>query len=95
MELNAAIEKIRKYLDGGSSVSIVVDVPDMPCLNVLRNVFNTGSNKFVDAGEYCSDDSLPQTDKLLNENDSILLFCEHFVNFFNFFRSYIGYIICI
>ena len=65
MELNAAIEKIRKYLDGGSSMPIVVDVPDMPCLNVLRNVFNTGSNKFVDAGEYCSDDSLPQTDKLL------------------------------
>ena len=49
MELNAAIEKIRKYLDGGSSMPIVVDVPDMPCLNELRNVFNTGSNKFVDA----------------------------------------------
>lgn len=67
MELNAAIEKIRKYLDGGSSMPIVVDVPDMPCLNELRNVFNTGSNKFVDAGDYCSDDSLPQTDKLLND----------------------------
>ena len=46
---------------------IVVDVPDMPCLNELRNVFNTGSNKFVDAGDYCSNDSLPQTDKLLND----------------------------
>lgn len=67
MEFNAAIEKIRKYLDGTSSMPIVVDVPNMPILNMLRNVFGTGANKFVDASNYCSDDSLPQTDKLLND----------------------------
>ena len=72
------------YRPSGNPMAWILTIVRNLCLNRIR------------AGKVCED--LSEYDDLagaLNENDSILFFCEHFINFFNFFRSYIGYIICI
>ena len=67
MEFNKAFEKIRKYLDSDSSSPIIVDLADRPSIVNLKNTFQTGSNEFIDSNSFGKFDTLPQTDKLLNE----------------------------
>lgn len=67
MELNKIKEKIRHYLNSSRQTPLVVDVADVSEMVSLEMEFNTGYNEFVDASLYCSQDSLPQMEKLLDD----------------------------
>lgn len=67
MDFNKACEKIAKYLDSAASTPIIVDVADMPGLQLLEQTFKIGANDFYDSSCFCGGDRLPQIDKLLNE----------------------------
>lgn len=67
MDFNKACEKITKYLDSASSTPIIVDVADIPGIELLQQSFKIGANDFYNSSLFCGGDRLPQIDKLLNE----------------------------
>ena len=53
MDFNKACEKITKYLDSASSTPIIVDVADIPGLDLLQDTFKIGANDFYNSSHYC------------------------------------------
>ena len=67
MDFSKACDKIAKYLESASSTPIIVDVADIPGLEMLQDKFKIGANEFYLSSLFCGGDRLPQIDKLLHE----------------------------
>lgn len=67
MDFCKACDKIAKYLESASSTPIIVDVADIPGLEMLQDKFKIGANEFYLSSLFCGGDRLPQIDKLLHE----------------------------
>lgn len=77
MLYDRVIQRIDRYLKSDSYLPVIVDLPNVKSLNDFISHYQVGNNKVIKSSRFCSKDSLPVMDKLVNDlslsNDTVFL----------------------